>query len=94
MTSFLGTSVFRHQFVDILFLDINLRDCTAWDIIKSKRDQLIDLKLILCSSSVDIDDISRAQNTKEVDGYVIKPMSPSKIKAAFDGHWPSYDVAV
>lgn len=74
--------------VDVLFLDINMVETSAWDFIDAHGEKLTDVYLLLCSSSVDKNDMSRARTIDVIDGYVIKPITPERVDGALNGIWP------
>ena len=71
----------------ILFLDINMPSMTGWDVLV-KFDGFpstvkVKVKIFMLSSSVDPQDIERANSNPLVTGYVTKSLSKDKLQDAF-----------
>lgn len=70
---------------DIIFLDINMPIMDGWQFL----EEYINIKPLLgkkvtiymVSSSVDTADIERAKKISEISDYLIKPISPEKLKS-------------
>lgn len=71
----------------ILMLDINMPRMSGWDVLDEymrfsdtiKRH----FKIFLLSSSIDDNDMNRAQSHPLVNGYIEKPLTPEKLKLHF-----------
>lgn len=70
---------------DIIFLDINMPIMDGWQFleeyinIKPKLGKAVTIYMV--SSSVDEADIQRAKKISEISDYLIKPISPDKLKS-------------
>ncbi len=71
----------------ILFLDINMPSMTGWDVLAKFESFASDIKdkvkIFMLSSSVDPQDIKRANSNPLVAGYVTKSLSREKLQSAF-----------
>lgn len=72
------------QLPDLIFLDINMPDMDGWDFL----DEFIKLpplvqqrtKVIMLTSSVDINDITKARTYKPVIDFLSKPLDKGNLK--------------
>jgi response regulator RpfG family c-di-GMP phosphodiesterase len=68
----------------ILLLDISMPEMTAWDFLElfDKLDDKIKnkVKVHILSSSVNKSDMTRAQNDRNVEYYLIKPLTRESIR--------------
>ncbi|MBB3700568.1 response regulator [Flammeovirga yaeyamensis] len=65
---------------ELVFLDINMPPSTGWDFL----DQLSEKgtkapKVYMLSAEVTLDDRKRAEQYNEVEGIIIKPLTPAKL---------------
>jgi response regulator RpfG family c-di-GMP phosphodiesterase len=71
------TAIDKEQFT-ILFLDINMPTWSGWEFLDNfdNLDVKIkeQIKIYMLSSSVDLKDMERAQNNKNVVDYLVKPL--------------------
>jgi CheY-like chemotaxis protein len=70
----------------ILFLDINMPLVSGWDVLEGliscniASDRLV---IYMLSSSVDTNDIKRAESHPLVSGFVVKSLSQQKLRSLF-----------
>ncbi|ADY53073.1 response regulator receiver protein [Pseudopedobacter saltans DSM 12145] len=68
----------NQAFPEIILLDINMPIMTGWEFIEHFRNFENDLKthtkIYMVSSSIDPEDIDRADKLKEIEKYIIKPI--------------------
>ena len=68
---------------DYIFLDINMPLVDGWmfldDFASLKTDLQKDISIYMVSSSIDPKDINRAKGNKNVQDYIIKPVSREKL---------------
>lgn len=68
----------------ILLLDVDMPDPTGWEVVdlfeQLPQDVRIQVKIIMLSSSVNPDDMDRARIHNTVGGYVLKPLSVTKLQ--------------
>ena len=68
----------------LIILDMNMQRMNGWDFIeafrgfKSKLPQ--DVPIIMCSSSMNIQDMEKVRKTPELMAYITKPLDRSKMK--------------
>ena len=74
--------------VDMVLLDINMPEEDAWGFIRRNESLLRGKRLIICSSSIDKNDLQKAADHPLVSGYVVKPLSHEGLMDAFQGIWP------
>lgn len=67
---------------DVIFLDINMPIWDGWDFLDEFIKIPIDKKITIyvVSSSNNPEDMQRAKTYKEVDNFIIKPITMEKIK--------------
>lgn len=70
-------------FPDVIFLDINMPLMNGWEFldeyIKMDLHHVSTAKIYILSSSLDPNDISKAQHYPVVSGFISKPLSPDKV---------------
>ena len=68
---------------DYIFLDINMPFVDGWmfldDFATLKTDLQKDISIYMVSSSIDPKDVNRAKGNKNVQDYIIKPVSREKL---------------
>ncbi|OHX67339.1 response regulator [Flammeovirga pacifica] len=65
---------------EIIFLDINMPPSTGWDFLEQLAEKGVDApKVYMLSAEVTVDDRKRAEQYKEVEGIIIKPLTPTKL---------------
>lgn len=69
-------------FPQVLFLDINMPDMDGWSFLQELRALTLNqsLQIVILSSSVNQEDIERANQWEEVAGYVSKPLDINKLQ--------------
>ena len=69
---------------DYIFLDINMPYVDGWmflaDYATLKSTFKKEIQIFMISSSIDSRDVIRAQNNSDVRDYIIKPVSPEKLR--------------
>lgn len=69
---------------DYIFLDINMPFVDGWmflaDYATIKPAFKKEIQIYVISSSIDSRDIKRAQNNSDVRDYIVKPVSPEKLR--------------
>ncbi|MGV3524642.1 MAG: response regulator [Candidatus Sericytochromatia bacterium] len=70
------------QFPQVLFLDINMPDMDGWSFLHELRALTLSQspQIVILSSSVNQEDIERANQWQEVAGYVSKPLDINKLR--------------
>lgn len=66
----------------IIFLDINMTDLDGWEFLE-KFDEAPDYPIYIISSSINPEDIKRAENHPYVEAYLEKPIGLDKLRMAF-----------
>lgn len=68
---------------DIIFLDINMPVMSGWDFLEEYKQIASDVKgktsIYMLSSSVYKEDLEKARSYKEVEDYIIKPLTSEKL---------------
>ncbi|MFM8431711.1 MAG: response regulator [Bacteroidota bacterium] len=71
------------KFPDVIFLDINMPLMNGWEFldeyIKMDFHHVAPSRIYILSSSLDPNDISKAQRYSAVSGFISKPLSPDKV---------------
>jgi len=65
--------------INLLLLDINMPDLNAWQFLDGLVKASISVPVVIITSSIDQEDMERANNYKMIVGYVIKPVTDDKI---------------
>ncbi|MEO7211356.1 response regulator [Mucilaginibacter sp.] len=87
---YLKNPFYANNLPDIIFVDINMPVMDGWEFtqnfeeIKSHMGKKISVYFI--SSSVDINDISRAKNNPAIEDYILKPISESYVADIINSH--------
>jgi CheY-like chemotaxis protein len=72
---------------DIIFLDINMPGSTGWDFMdefkKIHIDGKEDKKIVMLTSSLDIDDENKARSINEITDYINKPLDAQFLEDFF-----------
>lgn len=68
----------------LIILDMNMQRMNGWDFIEAYRElkQRLqhDVPIIMCSSSMNIQDMEKVKKTPELMAYITKPLDKSKMK--------------
>lgn len=70
-------------FPDLILLDINMPSKSGFDCLEELKElgePFSKLKVKILSSSIDKDDISRANDFEQVEGFITKPLNPSLVQ--------------
>ena len=74
----------KNELPDIILLDINMPGMNGWDFVKKFKKMKLSLKkeikLYMLSTSINPDDMTKADTIKDLRGYFIKPISESDYK--------------
>lgn len=77
--------------IDIIFLDINMPAMDGWEFLEAaKSEDLLpeqQVILIMLTTSLDPEDLKRAESYKQVKDYLTKPLTEEKIKEILDKHF-------
>jgi CheY-like chemotaxis protein len=72
---------------DIIFLDINMPGSTGWDFMdefkKIHIDGKEDKKIVMLTSSLDMDDENKARSINEITDYINKPLDAQFLEDFF-----------
>jgi CheY-like chemotaxis protein len=70
------------QFPEVILLDINMPIMNGWQFLEEyqKRNLKRETKIYVVSSSINQEEIDRANAYSFVDGYVFKPLTLEKVK--------------
>lgn len=71
-----------HKFPEVLLVDINMPIMNGWQFLEEyeKRNLKKDVKIYVVSSSINQEEIDRANAYEFVDGYIFKPLTLEKVK--------------
>jgi CheY-like chemotaxis protein len=79
-----NNAIHTENLPDYIFLDINMPFVDGWmflaDYATLKSSFKKEIQIFVISSSIDSKDIMRAQNNTDVRDYIVKPVSPEKLK--------------
>lgn len=77
---------------DIIFLDINMPGINGWEFIEEYNKLPEELKanriIIMLTTSLNPNDKEKANEAKEVNGFINKPLTSDKIKKILEKHFP------
>jgi CheY-like chemotaxis protein len=72
----------------LIILDMNMQRMNGWDFIDAYRDLksslMLQIPIIMCSSSMDMRDMQKVKRTPELMAYITKPLDPVKVKMITD----------
>lgn len=85
MTSFINPVIplqklIKGQSPEIIFLDINMPELNGFDFLENLVLRNLTANIILLSSSIDPNDVSRSDDYEQIKGYVSKPLTRDKLK--------------
>lgn len=66
----------------LILLDMNMQRMNGWDFIEAykKMNETLNVPIIMCSSSMNIQDMEKVKKTPELMAYITKPLDRSKMK--------------
>ncbi|MCM4155358.1 response regulator [Gramella sp. AN32] len=74
----------KRAFPDVILVDINMPIMDGWQFLdylrKEFRDELKNSLIFIVSSSIAYSDIEKAENYKEISGFITKPVNWSNLK--------------
>ena len=72
----------------LILLDVNMHSMSGWEFIEAFRPlrQTLqqDIRIIMCSSSMDVRDMQQVAATPELTAYVTKPLDQSKVNVILE----------
>lgn len=73
-----------HELPNLILLDMNMQRMNGWDFIDAFRELKGRLPqhvpIIMCSSSLNLQDMEKVKRTPELMAYITKPLDKSKMK--------------
>ncbi len=63
----------------LVLLDINMPVMNAWDFLDTLKEASICIDVVILSSSINPEDITRAGNYKNIKGFLNKPLNKANI---------------
>lgn len=75
--------IINEEIPDKLFLDIFMPELNGWEFIEELEKNKIHLDITILSSSIDKEDIQKAESHKLVTSYISKPITKEKIEKVF-----------
>lgn len=79
------------QFPDIIFVDINMPVLNGWEFMDgfaALQFKIYKPEIYIYSSSVDQKDLARASTYEQLNGYLVKPVTPQQLKEILDHLYP------
>jgi len=70
----------REKRPDLIFLDLNMPVLDGWGLLDELQKNKIQVEVCIISSTNNPEDITRAKNYKNIQGFLIKPITLEKIK--------------
>ena len=75
----------------MIFLDINMPGMTGWEFLqeyaKFPMENLAEMTLMMLSTSSHPDDLKKADEHPNVDGYIYKPLSPDNFRKMLQDYY-------
>ncbi|GAA0556159.1 response regulator [Chitinophaga japonensis] len=72
----------------LILLDVNMHSMSGWEFIEAFRPLRPtlpqEIRIIMCSSSMDVRDMQQVAATPELSAYLTKPLDQSKVKVILD----------
>ena len=72
----------------LILLDVNMHSMSGWEFIEAFRplQQSLqqEIRIIMCSSSMDVRDMQQVAATPELSAYLTKPLDQSKVKVILE----------
>jgi CheY-like chemotaxis protein len=79
---------------ELIFLDINMPKMNGWEFLaeykKLSEAQKASITIMMLTTSANPDDVKRAEEIEEVDGYENKPLTEEMLTEILQKHFPGY----
>lgn len=73
-------SALEQYIPDIIFVDINMPNVNGWELIEKLKTICPHKKIFILSSSIDQNDIRKAQSYKIVNDFISKPLTINRLQ--------------
>lgn len=74
----------QNQLPDFIILDINMPRINGWEVLQKLNQQLINLPVVMLTSSIDPSDQRKADDEPLVKGFMIKPLTGDMLLKSFE----------
>jgi CheY-like chemotaxis protein len=79
---------------ELIFLDINMPKMNGWEFLEQykhlDKNQKARITIVMLTTSVNPDDLRRAQEMEDVTGYKTKPLSVEMLNEILHKYFPEY----